>query len=123
MIRNAKVGTSVLIKPMKNKALHGVIIAVEPGGERLRTVATDEGYHFVTPAEMWASDEDPRAKPTEKLEPGDRVVLYRGVTRTVADVSVVRGSVTSEDALRVSFEEADQMPLRSGLDNLWRLAP
>lgn len=104
MIRDAKVGQSVYVRPMKNKRLAGVVIEVETTGDRIRTVATDEGYHFVSPQEMWPSTEPPRAKATEDLVDGDVVVLFNGMRRTVESVA----TVGTPPRHRVIFREVDK---------------
>jgi len=81
MIRNAQPGDFVEVRLSLRKRLPGVVLAVDSEG--LRTVATEEGYIFAMPAEMWPSEEVAVVKAVEDLQSGDVVILMTGLRRTV----------------------------------------
>lgn len=102
-LRGSKVGQSVWVEPRKDVVLEGVILSI--GAQGLRCVGTDEGFSYHTPDELNALDREVPAKAVEALEPGDTVVLFNGMLRTVAHAV----QVGTPPRWRVTFEEDDKV--------------
>lgn len=102
MARGTKVRDAVIVEPLRGKRLRGTVISID--AQNLRCVATDEGYVYAAPDEMERGDHDPQVKAVEDLEPGDVVVLFNGMRRTV-DLVVPTGTPTR---YRVIFREEDK---------------
>lgn len=131
MIRGSKVGDTVAFQAFAGKPpVVGGIIAIEPAGERLRTIATLDGYVYKAPSELLATDETVDLRRLGDLRQGDTVVLFNGMRRTLATDPGVSGAVPkgSPRRLQIEFAETDK-PLtvfqrHTGYeDDLWLVAP
>lgn len=97
MIRGAKVGDVVEVRPMRGKHLDGTVVEVTTGSPPLHCVATIEGHHWVSLDEMWPSDAEDHTKPVGSLTEGETVILPLGTRRVVSEV------VVGQQAVRIEF--------------------
>lgn len=131
MIRGSKVGDTVAFQAFAGKPpVVGGIVAIQPDGERLRTIATLDGYVYKTAGELLETSETVDLRRLGDLRAGDTIVLFNGMRRTLASAPGIAGAVPagSPRRLQVEFAENDK-PLtvfqrHTGYeDDLWLVVP